>query len=156
RPLAYHALSLSVGPEIQFTLARRLAQGFSVQAPMSLQASMAQTPARRRPGQRIRIGYVSPDFRIHPVGLLMEDAFRLHDRSRFEVFAYSLVPDDESDVRRCIAAGVDCYRVAADWPEGTIAAQIAADGIDILVDLAGYTDGARPGVFARRPSAVQV
>jgi predicted O-linked N-acetylglucosamine transferase (SPINDLY family) len=99
---------------------------------------------------------VSPDFRLHAVGLLLQDLFRLHDRSRFEIFAYSLAPDDRSDVRERIASGVDHLHDVADLSDDAIAQRIADDGIDVLVDLAGYTLGSRSGVFARRPAQVQV
>ena len=151
RPLAYHALSLPLAPEVQLTAARRLAMGFVEQA-----AEQGPLLGPRSARQRIRLGYVSPDFRIHAVGLLVQDLFRLHDRSRFEVFAYSLAPDNGSDVRRKIVAGVDCYRDVTGLSDEAIARRIADDGIDILLDLAGYTDSARCGVFARRPAGIQV
>lgn len=151
RPLAYHPLSLPLPPEVQFTVARRLAEGFSRQA-----AGQGPLIGPRSTDQRIRLGYISPDFRTHAVGLLMQDVFRLHDRSRFEVFGYSLVAGDGSDVRRKIESGVDSHRDVTGLSDEAIARCIADDGIDILIDLAGYTDHARCGVFARRPAGIQV
>ncbi len=150
-PLAYHALTLPLAPEVQLIVARRLADGFSQRA-----AAHGPLLGPRSSGQRIRLGYMSPDFRIHPVGLLTQDLFRLHDRSRFEVIAYSLAPDDGSDVRRKIVAGVDAFREVAGLSDEVIARRVADDGIDVFVDLAGYTDLARSPVFARRPAGIQV
>jgi predicted O-linked N-acetylglucosamine transferase (SPINDLY family) len=93
---------------------------------------------------------------MHPVGWLIQELLCLHDRSRFEVVAYSVGPDDDSEVRGRIAAGVDRFRDMAKQSDRDIAHQIATDGIDVLVDLAGYTDHARCGVFALRPAGVQV
>ena len=108
------------------------------------------------PGRRLRIGYVSPDFRRHAVALFLEPLFR-HDRSVVEIFCYAEVianPDqyhriDFRSVRRSLA--LDPWRQDDD-----LAARIQEDGIDILVDLAGHTDNNRLPVFARRPAPVQM
>lgn len=107
-------------------------------------------------GGRIRVGYVSTDFREHPVGHLIAGMFDRHDRRAFEVFAYSIGADDGSAYRARIAATVDRFAdVAAESP-AAIAQRVHADGIDILVDLNGYTGGARVQVFALRPAPIQV
>ena len=103
----------------------------------------------------IRVGYISPDFRDHPVGQLMSSALPLHDRSRFKVFAYSSGPDDRSEVRRSIEHNVDRFVDIAAMSDAEAAAMIAADGVQILIDLAGHTTGGRLGVLARRPAPVQ-
>lgn len=112
----------------------------------------------KRDHEKIRIGYVSPDFRHHPVGLLSRQIYGLHDRTRFEIYAYSLrkpdKPDDE--VKQSIAASCDHFREVETLSYRAIGDMIAADEIDILVDLAGYTTHARPEVFALRPAPVQV
>jgi predicted O-linked N-acetylglucosamine transferase (SPINDLY family) len=113
-------------------------------------------PPDRRPGGRIRIGYVSADFRAHTVAWLTEDLYARHDRERFEVFAYALTPDDGSRVRRRIAADVDAFRDVSDRSAADIAAQVRRDGIDVAVDLTGYTTGARAELFAMRPAPVNV
>lgn len=149
--LAFSSLSMPLRRDTRRALVRSVAAGFARRAE-------ARRPARavRAAHERIRVGYVSPDFRLHAVGLLLQDLFRLHDRSRFEIFAYSLAPDDRSDVRERIASGVDHLHDVAHLSDDSIAEHIADDGIDVLVDLAGYTLGSRSGVFARRPAQVQV
>lgn len=106
--------------------------------------------------EKIRVAYVSPDFRFHPVARLTRQLYGLHDRSRFEVYAYSLRPDDGSELHRSIRAGCDRFIEATSLDARSLAERIRDDGIDILVDLAGYTTFNRMGAFALRPSPVQV
>lgn len=105
---------------------------------------------------RLRIGYLSRDFRDHPVGHLLANVFALHDRARFEVHAFSYGPDDGSIYRKAIAAGVDRFVDAHAMTDAALAANIADAGIHVLVDLAGHTTGNRMPVLARRPAPVQV
>lgn len=103
---------------------------------------------------KIRIGYLSPDFRLHPVARFLEPLLVNHDRSRFEIFAYAdiLDPDDMTERFRLL---VDGWRDIRGLTDDEAARLIAADGISILVDLAGHTSGNRLGVLARRPASVQ-
>jgi predicted O-linked N-acetylglucosamine transferase (SPINDLY family) len=149
--LLFWSLSVPVDTAERMSLAQGVAGGFERRA-----ASIESRPSPRDNDVPIRIGYVSPDFRAHAVGILIQDLLRAHDRSRFQVFAYSLAPDDGSDVRRKIMSGVDTFRDFSSLSDDAIAQRIADDGIDVLVDLAGYTDFGRSGVFARRPAGVQV
>lgn len=107
---------------------------------------------------KIRIGYVSPDFRQHPVGLLSRQIYGLHDRTHFEIYAYSLHKPDKPDdyVKQTISASCDHYREVEDLSYQAIGDMIAKDEIDILVDLAGYTTHARPEIFALRAAPIQV
>ena len=112
-------------------------------------------PAQAERG-RLRIGYVSADFHSHPTMHLMRSVFALHDRSRFEVLAYSIGADDGSEYRREAAASVDRFiDIRAERP-GASAERIRRDGIDILIDLKGFTHEARPEIFALRPAPLQV
>jgi predicted O-linked N-acetylglucosamine transferase (SPINDLY family) len=115
-------------------------------------------PVARNPAAddaRLRIGYLSRDFHDHPVGHLLANAFALHDRAQFEIFAYSCGPDDGSVYRAAIAQGVDHFVDAHALSDGELAASIVAAGIHVLVDLAGHTNGNRMTVLARRPAPVQ-
>jgi protein O-GlcNAc transferase len=105
---------------------------------------------------RIRIGYVSPDYRMHPSAFLMQPIFELHDRTRFEIYGYSLMKSDGSEIRRRIESTVDVFRDESGAFDVDIADRISADHIDVLVDLAGYTNFSRAGIFARRPAPLQV
>jgi predicted O-linked N-acetylglucosamine transferase (SPINDLY family) len=147
--LAYLAIFLPISPAVHFKLARQIAARVANRC-----GSVARRP--REPGRRIRIGYVSPDFRTHPVAHVMCDLYARHDRTAVEVYAYSLHPGDDGPLRRKIMAGCDVFRECSEWPTAKIVESIRDDGIDILVDLAGYTDLARPDIFAWRPAPINV
>ncbi len=103
---------------------------------------------------RLRIGYLSPDFRGHVVGRLIRELFRHHDRGQFEIFAYSLV-DQHDDVRREIEAGCDHFIDISRTPPEAAARRINSDGIHILIDLGGYSTYTRAEIPALRPAPVQ-
>ncbi|HEY0836929.1 MAG TPA: tetratricopeptide repeat protein, partial [Azospirillum sp.] len=107
------------------------------------------------PARRIRIGYLSSDLRAHPVARNLEPVFAGHDRSRFAVFCYAEVelPDAVSERFRAMSDG---WRGIAGLDDAQVADLIRADGIDILVSLAGRFDRNRPLVCAHRPAPVQV
>lgn len=112
-------------------------------------------PPPRLNSQRLRIGYLSADFRDHAMGHLIHGVFSKHDRRRFEVFAYSL--SDISDaVSAAIRKGMDHFKIVAADSSEAIAQQIRADGIDVLIDLMGHTHHGRPDVLARRPAPLQL
>ncbi|MBV1776442.1 tetratricopeptide repeat protein [Burkholderiaceae bacterium DAT-1] len=106
--------------------------------------------------KRIRIGYVSPDFREHPVGQLIVGVLESHDRERFEVYGYSIGMDDGSDRRDRIKAACDHFYDLKATPAKEAAALIRSHEIDILIDLAGYTSDSRTKIFAWRPAPVQI
>ena len=112
---------------------------------------------KTRTGQkRLRVGYVSADFHGHPTMHLMAGLFELHDRTRFEIFAYSIGLDDGSAYRCRARQSVDHFvDIRAESPRQS-AERIRSDGIDILIDLKGFTHEARPGIFALRPAPLQV
>ena len=106
--------------------------------------------------RRIRVGYVSYDFRNHPVGFVLPQIIELHDRNRFEIFAYSLCPDDGSDIRKRLVCVFDHFHDISEMSVAASAKYILADDIDILVDLQGWTAGDRAALFAMRPAPIQV
>ncbi|MBQ0932844.1 O-linked N-acetylglucosamine transferase, SPINDLY family protein [Ideonella alba] len=113
------------------------------------------TSGPRREG-RIRIGYLSGDLAMHAVGLLTAELFELHDRSRFETFAFCWSREDGSPLReRLLKSFEHVYRIGQ--MDDTLAARLIAGlGIDVLIDLQGLTNGARPAILALRPAPVQV
>jgi protein O-GlcNAc transferase len=110
------------------------------------------------PGQdrRVRVGYASCDIHDHATAYLIAELFILHDRARFEVFLYSYGPDDTSPIRQRIVETVEHFVPLHGLQVKAAAERIAADGIDILVDLKGYTKGGHPGLFAHRPAPIQM
>ncbi|HTV18735.1 MAG TPA: tetratricopeptide repeat protein, partial [Polyangiaceae bacterium] len=114
-----------------------------------------RTPRSRDPERRLRVGYVSPDLRRHPVGFFLEPVLVHHDRTAFELYAYSDAQRPDATTAR-LAGLCERFVDSATWPDAKLAEQIAADEVDILVDLAGHTARNRLLVFARRPSPIQV
>ncbi len=152
--LPFRSLSFPMRDEVRKGLAVGIARAVSEYAAVPSGRNPASTQAG---GQgRIRIGYVSPDYRVHPAAFLMQPVFELHDRARFEIYGYSLMKDDGSEIRRKIEGSVDAFRDVSGETDADIADRIASDRIDVLVDLAGYTNYSRAGVFARRPAPLQI
>ena len=105
---------------------------------------------------RLRVAYVSPDFREHPVSHLMTGIFQRHDRSRFETIAISIGMNDHSDFRARLEQSFDQFLDLAPLSSLQIAQRIRELEVDVLVDLAGYTSDGRPDIFTHRPAPVQV
>ncbi len=112
-------------------------------------------PTGQRP-ERLRIGYFSADFHNHATMLLMAGLFEQHDRSRFEIHAYSYGPDRDDVMRRRLCAAIDLFRDVRALSDQEIAEIARADGVDIAVDLKGLTHGARPGIFAQGAAPLQL
>jgi protein O-GlcNAc transferase len=110
----------------------------------------------RPPGDRITLGYLSGDFQEHATAHLIAELFVLHDRSRFRVIGYSYGKDDGSATRRRVSESFDSFVDLEHASHAEAAARIAHDGVDILIDLKGYTTDARPEILALRPAPVQV
>ena len=110
----------------------------------------------RRAGERLRVGYLSSDLYQHATAMLIAEVFERHDRGRFEVFVYSHGRDDGSPMRRRLQAAVEHWvEVGPLTPEQT-ARRIRDDGVDLLIDLKGYTQDHRFQTLAYRPAPLQV
>ncbi len=144
-------LGLSDDPALQLLAAQRFVHDKVPAAP----AVALHTQAPRRDG-RIRIGYLSGDLCLHAVGLLTVELLELHDRERFEVFAFCWSRDDGTPLQARLRAAVDHHVRLGGVDDATAARLIAGSGIDVLVDLQGLTSGARPGILVQRPAPVQV
>jgi predicted O-linked N-acetylglucosamine transferase (SPINDLY family) len=107
-------------------------------------------------GQRIRIGYLSSDFRNHATMHLMAGLLEAHDRRRFEVFAYDYSNQDLSDYRQRFLNAVEHHIPIHSLTDQQAAERIADDRLDILFDLKLYTGGGRAGILSHRPAPVQV
>jgi predicted O-linked N-acetylglucosamine transferase (SPINDLY family) len=112
-------------------------------------------PIRAR-GSKLRIGYFSPDFRIHPLAELTAGLFESHDRTRFEVMAFAFGPDTRDAMRTRLRGAFDRWVDVHDKTDRQ-AALLARDlGVDIAVDLAGFTEHSRLAIFALRAAPLQV
>ncbi|MEO5363886.1 MAG: tetratricopeptide repeat protein, partial [Magnetococcus sp. DMHC-8] len=105
---------------------------------------------------RLKIGYLSFDYKDHPCGYVAANLFPQHDRSQVEVIAYSLAPDDGSTVRKRIVADSDQFVDLHLLDHQAAARRILDDGVHILVDTNGFTQGMRPQILALRPAPIQV
>lgn len=114
------------------------------------------SPARDHASRKLRVGYVSSDFREHAVGFAMTDVMETHDRTRFEIHAYYCGVSRVDDIRSRIRESVDRWVDINGLSDEQAAACIRDDEIDILVDLNGYTKDARTRVFALRPAPIAV
>jgi predicted O-linked N-acetylglucosamine transferase (SPINDLY family) len=112
-------------------------------------------PVRPLAGRRLRIGYVSPDFREHPVVFFLEPILAAHDHRHFEIFVYADIPHPDATTQR-LQGYADCWRSLTGLSDAQAAQRIRQDSIDILVDLAGHTGGNRLLAFARKPAPIQV
>ena len=105
---------------------------------------------------KIRIAYLSADFYRHATAFLMAGVFEQHDRTKFESFAISYGPSDDSDMRRRLEGAFDHFLDLRTAPDRAIAEKLREMEIDIAVDLKGYTGQGRPGILAQRGAPVQL
>jgi predicted O-linked N-acetylglucosamine transferase (SPINDLY family) len=110
----------------------------------------------KAPGGRLVLGYLSSDFHAHATTHLIAEMIEHHDRARVEAVGLSFSRDDGTPERRRIVAAFERFVELGALGDRSAARAIAALGVDVLVDLKGYTEGARPGILACRPAPVQV
>jgi predicted O-linked N-acetylglucosamine transferase (SPINDLY family) len=110
---------------------------------------------QREGHDRLRIGYVSADFRLHPAGLLIDQVLALHDRSSFATYCYSN-NEHADDVTRSIQRSAGEWRSISALDDDAAETLIRHDSIDVLVDLSGHSRGSRLAVFARKAAPIQV
>ena len=146
----FNLLGLPLAPAIQLQCARNFIR-------QKLPADLNPFPGRQRvQSDRIRLAYVSGDFRRHPVTYLVTELLERHDRTRFEVVGISYGMDDGSEERQRLVAACDQFHDVQARSERDVAALINDLQIDIAVDLGGHTDNSRPGILRERPAPVQV
>lgn len=148
KPLAF--LAVSDSPADQLICARIFTdQAYPLQKE---QFWKGEKYSHRKP----RIGYVSPDFREHPVGHLMAGVFEHHDKEKYEIHAFSLGIEDGSRLRERFKAASDRFTDVRGQTSRAIAQLIRESEIDLLIDLAGPTMDAQPDIFAFQPAPIQV
>jgi predicted O-linked N-acetylglucosamine transferase (SPINDLY family) len=148
--LPFSLLGYSGDPSLQL----QCAQNFTASKFPSLPRPMCRgTPWRH---EKLRIAYLSADFRGHPVAYLIAELIERHDRSRFEVIALDFSEDDGSEMRGRITSAFDRIvdvRTTSDLAAAELLHSLEAD---IAIDLMGHTKDSRPGILAHRPAPVQV
>jgi predicted O-linked N-acetylglucosamine transferase (SPINDLY family) len=147
-PLLY--VRLTSDPAAHLTCARNFMRDKLPAGPMRLRRRAAEG------SDKIRIAYLSPDFRNHPAAYLVARLFELHDRARFETLAISFGPNDGSEIRSRIERGVDQFHDVRSRSDQDVAEFIDALKVDIVIDLAGHTDLARQRLLAMRAAPIQV
>ncbi|MDN3278155.1 tetratricopeptide repeat protein [Frankia sp. RB7] len=110
----------------------------------------------RSPASRLRVAYLSADFRNHATAHLMAGVFEEHDRKRFEISAISYGPDDRGEMRDRLKAAFERFEDVNHLPDEDVVELIRQLDIEVLVDLGGFTAGARPKILARRAAPIQV
>ena len=118
-------------------------------------ASAVSHANNRNPERRLRVGYVSPDFRLHPGGHFLLPVLECHDPQQIELFCYYSNPKIDA-LTEAFQRRADHWRVCHTLSDAALAEQITADGIDILVECAGHMLGSRLMMFGRRPAPIQV
>ena len=143
-------LSIPSSPLAQMRAAQRWARDSGPASPV------ARPRLAVAPGERLRVGFVSSDFRAHPMVYLSLEFWERIDRDRFETFAYGIRARDSGPLGQSIERAFDHFADVSSMPVGDIVRRIADDRIAILLDLNGYTTHARKAIFAHRPAPVQV
>jgi len=150
--LPFASMWLPLADDVRYALAEAVCR--RVEAWVASVPTPNAHPVRRHHGQ-LRIGYVSPKFRDHPGATLCPPILERHDRSRVRVYGYALNPYDPGTVAERFRRSCDELRECWGRDDAAIARQIRDDDIDILMDIGGYTDYARPEIFALRPAPIQ-
>ena len=141
-------LMISRDPADQLQCAKVWTRGEGVQALL--------WRGRRYIHEKVRVAYLSGDFCVHPVSILMAGVFEAHDKSRFETTAISFGPDDGSALRTRVMKSFDRFLDVRGRTDFEVASLMHAAEIDIAVDLMGLTGNSRQGILAFRPAPVQV
>ncbi|MEY4563065.1 MAG: hypothetical protein RLZZ618_2342 [Pseudomonadota bacterium] len=147
-PLAM--LSATDDPALQLMAAQRFVHH---RVPKNTEPPLHEGRAPRT--GRIRIGYLSGDLCMHAVGLLTAELFELHDRSRFEIYGFCWSKDDGTPLRARLLKAMDHHIRLGGLDDHAAAQLIASHDIDILIDLQGLTNGARPAILGKRPAPIQ-
>ncbi len=143
-------LTMPTSPTAQLRVAQRWARGFAPPAP-------AVRPSyTRAPGERLRVGFVSSDFRPHPMVYLSIAYWEGFDRDRFETFAYGIWDRDRGPIGQRVADAFEHFTDVSEASVEAIARRIRADRIAVLIDLNGYTRHSRERIFALHPAPVQI
>jgi predicted O-linked N-acetylglucosamine transferase (SPINDLY family) len=147
----FDALSLVASPDLQRQVAEIWVRE---ECPPRKTADADIAPGTRK--RKVRLGYFSADFRNHAVSILAAELFEIHDRSDFEVLAFAYGPDTRDEARSRMERAFDQFIDIRELSDEAAARTARSLGIDIAIDLTGYTKNGRPGIFAERVAPLQV
>jgi len=146
----FSMLSLEDAPERHYLRSKIYAKDTFPQNPIPLpNNSLKKT-------KRIRIGYFSSDFKKHPVAYLIAKVIELHKRDKFEIFAYSLMGNQEDELQKRLENSFDVFKDVSELSDREVAILCRQDNIDIAIDLNGYTQNSRSSIFAYRAAPIQI
>ena len=153
RPIKVFELRpISDDPALELQCARMFADAMY---PMPKQIAKPQAQYPDTNG-KVKLAYLSADFRAHPVSQLLVEVLEQHDRARFEVIGISFGPDDGSQIRARVSRAFDRFIDVRQHSDEQVAALLKAEGVHIAIDLMGYTTHARPAIFTQRAVPLQV
>lgn len=156
----FHAFAYPLDAMLALEISRKYAEHCSLVAARYALPPFSYPPALRVKAdggsRRLRVGYVSSDFGNHPLSHLMGSVFGMHNRKNIEVFCYALSPSDGSEWRLRTQSEAEHFVDVSSMSSDAIARLINEDKIQILVNLNGYTKGARNEIFAMQPAPIQV
>ncbi|OGU15713.1 MAG: hypothetical protein A2076_10215 [Geobacteraceae bacterium GWC2_53_11] len=148
-PLAM--LAASDDPKLQLAAAQQF-----VEHKYPVTNTEALAPKEGYHHDKIRIGYLSSDFCLHAVSLLMVELLELHDHDKFEVYGFCWSRVDDTSIQRRVQKSMDHYIKIGEMSDSEAADCIRSHEIDIMVDLQGLTSGARPMILSYRPATLQI
>ncbi|HAW21627.1 MAG TPA: hypothetical protein DCX14_15700 [Flavobacteriales bacterium] len=143
-------LSLEDNPKHHYLRSKQYAES------KHAEPELTETVQAIKTSKRIRIGYFSADFYEHATMYLMARIFELHNTDEFEVYAYSIGPEKNDTMRNRLIKAVTVFDDVSGMSDKQIALIARQDGIDIAIDLKGYTEDARMGIFTHRAAPVQM
>jgi tetratricopeptide (TPR) repeat protein len=154
--LPFHTFTTPMSAKQIRQISQRNGLRISVQTLRSAWMSPTVNPPPPPPNPFLKVGYVSSDFNNHPLAHLMQSVFGMHDRKRVLAHCYATTSSDNSVHRKQIERESPVFHDASSWSAEKLVRKILADGIHILVNLNGYTRGARNEIFAARAAPIQM
>ncbi|KAI5810081.1 glycosyl transferase family 41-domain-containing protein [Peziza echinospora] len=154
--LPFHTFTCPLSAQQVRMISQRNGIRISCSAMRSPWVSTHVYPPPAPPAPQINVGYISSDFNNHPLAHLMQSVFGMHDISKVKAHCYATTPSDGSSHRQQIQREAPVFHDASCWGPDRLIDQIISDGIHILVNLNGFTRGAKNEIFAARPAPIQM
>lgn len=155
-PFAFLAMPSTTAQEQQLCASRWVSQRYSGHLNQAYVHTHEKTPYQVAQAKKLKIGYLSADFRLHPLAFLITELIEKHDRAQFDVIGFSYGVNDQSAARKRLEKAFTQFYDIKDWSETESASKIHALGIDILVDLTGFTQNSRTGIVALNPAPISI